>query len=104
VDVTVKRESKYLCTARLCSYQTLWQHQRKQRREKKVRPTPDQPVAGPQNGHTGTENNQLEAMAKYSETAGSSAEPPRDVGDEQGLSLAESFLLGTIPVLIMKTN
>jgi hypothetical protein len=89
VDVAVKKESKYLCSARLTSHQALWQHQRKQRRDKKkLQSSPEKP----QNGHSGPDTGQMESMAKYSEAV----EETKGGGDEMELSLAESFLLGKI--------
>jgi hypothetical protein len=93
VDVAVKKESKYLCSARLTAHQALWQHQRKQRREKKhLQPSPDKQ----QNGHSGHDTGQMESMAKYSEAVVSTGEETKGGGDEMELSLAESFLLGKI--------
>ncbi len=93
VDVAVKKESKYLCSARLTAHQPLWQHQRKQRREKKkLQPSPEKP----QNGHSGPDTGQMESMAKYSEAVASTGEENKGGGDEMELSLAESFLLGKI--------
>ena len=99
VDAAVRKETKYLCSARLSSHHTLWQHQRKQRRIK----LPQQAAAAaPAQPHPGSQSaddpgvERLEAMAKFSEVNGAGAEAnSRDHGDE-GLSLAESFLLGKL--------
>ncbi len=93
VDMAVKKESKYLCSARLTSHHALWQHQRKQRREKKkLQSSPEKP----QNGHSGPDTGQMESMAKYSEAVAHTGEETKGGGDEMQLSLAESFLLGKI--------
>ena len=90
----MRKEGKYLCSARLSSRHTLWQHQRKQRRVRAQQPT-QEPAAQPHNGHTGPENGQLKTMAKFSEVNG--VEATNDQGDEdEGVSLAESFLLGEL--------
>ena len=99
MDVAVKKESKYLCSAKLTSHQALWQHQRRQkRREKKAHPSQAPPVPL-QNGRQSAgpaETDETECMGKYSEAGGGGEEASSSAasGETTGLSLAESFLLG----------
>jgi hypothetical protein len=92
VDVAVKRETKYLCSARLTSRHTLWQHQRKQRRIN-AQQQPSQQAQAQNGSHA--DNVQLAAMAKFSEASETVREATSSI-TEEGPSLAESFLLGKI--------
>jgi len=95
VEVAVKKESKYLCSAALTSRQALWQHQRKQRRENKLKSSPQKTMPEPENGHhSGPQLGQIESMAKFSEAMASTGKELKGGGEETEMSLAESFLLG----------